>query len=336
MYDSMRNDFIVELGKTCIDVNLESKILRILDKVSNNYSIGKKETSLVSYQFQLFKELEIFLQCKKIEGVSIGYLNNVKYAMQNLLMYFRKPYFEITTNDIRVYLNMYKDLKQITLRTLDKYCQYFDTFYTWCVEEEYINRNPVSKIKKIKYEKRNRKSLSSKQLEYMYDACEDEKELALLTLMFCTGCRIQEIADIKLCDINWKTSEVSVIGKGNKQRICLITDRAEIAIKKYIKSNLRDDSEYLFTSKNSKNGHKNSTNNLRLALNKVYDRVKNKIPFKVTPHILRHTTATLLLSSGMPIEQVSKYLGHEQISTTQIYTEINFSDVKSSFMKLLN
>lgn len=331
MYDVMRNDLITELGKTILDVDLERHILSVIDRVCNKYTISKKETGLISYTFEYPKEINAYICCKRIEGVSQAYLNNVRYCIQNLVMCYQKPISQITTNDIRVFLDKYKDLKNISLRSLDKYRQNLNSFFDWCNQEGYIDTNPMSKIKKIKYGKRKRKSLDATQLEYLFDACQNLQETALIAILFSSACRGQEIANMTIDNIDWSKNEFSVIGKGNKQRVCYITGRAEVAVKKYLESKSKE-SNYVF----SHNGKGYNVATLRSIFNKVYARVQNKIPFKVTPHIIRHTTATLLLRAGMPIEQVSKYLGHAQISTTQIYTDIEEMEIKTSFMKALN
>lgn len=159
------------------------------------------------------------------------------------------------------------------------------------------------------------------------------RNLALLELIYGSGLRVSELLDIKLSDLHINESYINVVGKGDKERMVPISQMAVSAIKKYIlkarERLLKDkDSPYLFIN--------NMGNQLSrqgfFKLLKVLSTQAN-LEIDISPHTLRHSFATHLLENGMDLRTLQVLLGHEDISTTQIYTHINnkrLNDVYSS------
>lgn len=115
-----------------------------------------------------------------------------------------------------------------------------------------------------------------------------------------------------------------LFGKGRKHRTSYINAKAEVTIKKYLESR-EDDNEYLFVSKRAPHNPL-SVKTIEDIIRKIMKKYPD-IHKTVTPHIFRHTTATIALQNGMPIENVSKLLGHSQVSTTQIYAETSDDNI---------
>jgi integrase/recombinase XerC len=146
-------------------------------------------------------------------------------------------------------------------------------------------------------------------------------EYLAIMVIFSLGLRISEAANIKLKDI--KGEWIEITGKGNKTRILPLHPKLQEFIKKYLKINPKK--EYLF----EKDGKKLSDANLRYIIQKAF----KKIGIHVTPHQLRHSFATYMLDKGARINDVSELLGHEFISTTQIYTKLNNSLKLKNYLK---
>ena len=150
------------------------------------------------------------------------------------------------------------------------------------------------------------------------------RDLAILELFYSTGIRISELVKVKLNDIRLNSGTVHISGKGNKDRIVIIGDRAIDALNKYLKfqnAELGKQDIFLFPSlqKNKKNKH--------ISIRTVYNIVVRYLRMvsddeKLSPHSLRHSFATHLIENGADIMAVMNLLGHNSLSSTQIYTHL--------------
>lgn len=146
------------------------------------------------------------------------------------------------------------------------------------------------------------------------------RNIAIVELLFASGMRVSELCDLRLCDIDMKQGCVRIIGKGNKERIVDISQKATLtAIKEWIKEQGPCDSQYpLFVNRLH---NKLSTQSVRLLIKNLVS--LTQIKKKITPHTFRHTYATLLLEEGVDITYIQHLLGHSSVVTTQIYTHVN-------------
>lgn len=214
-------------------------------------------------------------------------------------------------------------------------------FNNWLIEEGLVKEDFVSGIKSPKLKQRLPDALTMEEMGLLFDACMNGRHplrnRALLEVMFCTGCRVQEIIDLKIKDIDFKRGVATVIGKGDKQRTVMISASAAKWIEQYIaeerpliasKKSHRD-TGLLFPNRNQKPLTRTQIEVLvkELATRAGID------PQKVHPHALRHTFATLMMKNGADILVISKLLGHVSISTTQIYTELDDEDKMAAFHK---
>ena len=329
MYEQMRNDFLVALSnEPGVDV---VTALRVLDQVATGYEVKRKETGLVVYNGDLPEVVKIYLVCKKMAGLSDGTLENYKIILSVFFREIRKPPQFITANEIRMFLYLYKEQKGISHRTMDKYREYITRFFTWAHAEGYLSNNPAANIAAIKYEEKPREALTQVELEYLRMACETIREHAIIEFLYSTGARVSELTAIKKADINWYDKSVHLFGKGKKHRISFLNAKAEVALKKYLESR-NDDCEYLFAT--IKRPYRNlSKDGVEKIVRNIARRASDNVGKHITPHILRHTTATTALQSGMPIADISKLLGHESIDTTMIYAKSSLEDVRSGHKK---
>ena len=331
MYEQMRNDFALEISNLT-DYNL-AEILRVLDCVSSKYEIKAKETSLSVVEDELPSVVKMYLVCKKIEGLSETTLRNYKVLLNCFFCEVNKLPQAITANDIRLFLYTYQKNRNVSSRTLDKYREYLSHFFTWAYEEGYLQSNPSKNISAIKHETKPRESLTQIELEYLRQSCDSVKEKAIIEFLYSTGCRVSELVSVKKKDIDWNEKTVHLFGKGKKHRMSFINAKAQIALQEYL-NNRCDDCEYLFVSsrKPYRPMHKDGIEKI---VGNISDRAFDLTGKRITPHILRHTTATTALRSGMPIADISKLLGHENIDTTMIYAKSSLSDVQAGHKKYI-
>jgi len=329
MYEQMRNDFLVALSsEEKVDI---TTTLRILDQVIMNYDVRLKEADLDTYEGELPEIAKTYLICKKMTGLSNGTLENYRIILNVFFKKVKKlPQF-ITANEIREFLYTYQEQKSVSHRTIDKYREYITRFFAWAYNEGYISDNPARNIAAIKYEEKPREALTQVELEYLRMACETVRERAIIEFLYSTGARVSELIVIKKSDVNWYEKSVHLFGKGRKHRISFLNAKAEVALIKYLESR-DDDCEYLFVS--MKKPYQNlSKDGIEKIVRNIAHRASNNIGKHITPHILRHTTATMALQSGMPIADISKLLGHESIDTTMIYAKSSIEDVRSGHKK---
>lgn len=266
-----------------------------------------------------------------IAGLSENTLINYKTILSLFFKWAKKMPDQITTNDIRMFLYVYRDHKNISSRSIDKYRAYIVSFFTWAVDQNYLSSNPAKNVEPVKYEEKPRESLSQLQLEYLRRSCNTTRELAIIEVLYSTGCRVSELSILKKSDVDWHDLSIHLFGKGRKHRKSFLNAKAEVALKMYLDSR-HDDCEYLFVSEKKPYRQLHKTGIEKIVRN-VSDRAMKDTGKRVTPHILRHTNATTALQNGMPIEDICKLLGHASIETTMIYAKTSMEDVRMGHRK---
>lgn len=327
MYEHFRNELVSKLSKTQLKSSDLMTVLSAIDSIANNYDFKEKSTELAVYNDIFPKLAELFLQSKKLEGLSENSLTLYRGRLKIFFETMQKNPEEITTNDIRCFLVGYQKRTGISDRTLDKFRQIINVFYTWLTDEEYITKNPCRNIKEIKYEVTPRRSLTRMELEMIRRACKTKRDLAIVDTLYSTGCRVSELINMKISDINTEDKSIHIIGKGKKHNTCYLNTNAQLSLNEYMKER-KDDSTYLFV------GKREPFNKLSIkAIELIFKDISKNTGIMVTPHIMRHTCATLSLQSGMPLHQVQRMLGHASSDTTLIYAETSQEDVKHSHLK---
>lgn len=333
MYEHLRNSFMCVASEKKMPKEFLEMALQTLDEVSNEFEIKRRETALVPYGEELPEIVKVYIVCKKIEGLADTTLETYTRYLSIFFRTVRKPVEMVTSNDIRLYLFTYQKERGCSNRSLDKYRGYFSSFFAWATDEGYISRNPMKTITAIKYEKKPRMNLSQLELEYLRDGCRTARDRAIVEFLFSTGCRVSELSRIKKPDIDWNTRSVHLFGKGQKHRTSYLNAKAEVSLLAYLKSR-DDDCEYLFVTERKEYRNLSSAA-IEKIIRKIAGRTSFKIEKPVTPHVLRHTTATIALQNGMPIEEISKLLGHEKIDTTMIYAHASTESVQAGHKKYI-
>lgn len=309
----LANDLNVIISTLAPDVELNKLEVR-LEEVLSNYQVTRK--TQLDIENDLNEKIEIFLSSRKIEGLSDKTLAGNKIELGMFAKFVNKAVVQITTSDIRKYL-AHNNTWMIS--TVDTKLSTIKTFFSWMVKEEMLLRDPSAKIKAPKKPKRLPKSLSVEELEIVRESCKTLRERALMEVMYATGCRLSEVMNMKINDINLQEMSLRVIGKGDKERVVYLSFKALYHTRKYIKSRT-DDCEYLFVT-----DRKPARQMVDRTMGRIIDKIQSraKVSKKLTPHVFRHTFATLAMENGADLADVQQLLGHENPSTTQIYAHIS-------------
>lgn len=333
MYERMRNDFAKAMNDANLPQNIQSLVLLNLDQVASQYDIKKKELALITYNDDLPEMAKTYIVCKKLEGLSNCTLETYVRMLKIFFREVRKPVETISPNDIRLFLYKYQKDRGCSNRSLDKYREYISGFFSWATNEGYLRRNPTTTIPAIKYERKQRQHLTQLELEYLRTNCKTPRETAIIEFLFSTGCRVSELCRVKISDVDFNTKSVHLFGKGQKHRTSFLNAKAEVTLRQYLETR-KDDCEYLFVTERSPIREFQTS-----AVEKIVRNISQKTPEitqkNVTPHVLRHTTATLALQNGMPIADISKLLGHEKIDTTMVYAHTSTESVQAGHKKYI-
>ena len=205
------------------------------------------------------------------------------------------------------------------------------TFYNYLMNEGLINSNIFLNVKNPKLEKKLPNYLNYTEMEELLESIDiktDEglKRRLLIEMFYSTGCRVSEIINIKVKDIDFLNKKIRIMGKGSKDRIVYYGDYAKKYLDKYLSKGL--DKDYLFVNKH---GDKYTVEEIELIVKDIMKHLSIKT--HVTPHTLRHTFATHLLNNGADIRSVQELLGHSNLSTTGIYTHVSSDRLKEVYFK---
>lgn len=271
-----------------------------------------------------------FIAAKRVEGCSEKSLKYYESTIKNMLESVDKPEQEITTDDLRSYLDSYQQTNKISKVTLDNVRRILSSFFSWLEDEDYVVKSPVRRIHKVKTTKTVKETYSDEALELMRDHCDNTRDLAMIDLLSSTGMRVGELVKLNREDIDFGNRECVVLGKGDKERKVYFDARTKIHLQKYLDER-EDKNEALFVSL-LKPFNRLQISGVEIRLRKIGNELN--IP-KVHPHKFRRTLATMAIDKGMPIEQVQSLLGHQSIDTTLRYAMVNQINVKNSCKKFI-
>ena len=274
--------------------------------------------------------LQMFLSAKRVEGCSGKTVHYYDSTIRNVLEAVGKEAKQVTTEDIRLYLDRYQLESSVSKVTIDNIRRILSSFFSWLEAEDYIIKNPMKRIHKVKTCKTVKETYSDEALELMRDHAECIRDLAIIDTLASTGMRVGELVKLNREDINFVDRECIVLGKGNKQRKVYFDARTKIHLQRYLASRTDDNPALFVTLQKPHN---------RLQISGVEIRLRNlgrELNLnKVHPHKFRRTLATMAIDKGMPIEQVQQLLGHQSVDTTLQYAMVNQANVKSSHRKFI-
>ena len=331
-YFNMKTKLISKIQNQMKPFLNQGQYLKLTNSLLNSFKdVEILDNNNDSNETDNFKLLNSFLSAKQVEGRSEKTIVYYKSTLEKMLAKVNKQVYNITTDDIRKYLFEHKQEKDSSKITIDNMRRIFSSFFSWLEDEDYILKNPVRRIHRVKTGRVVKEVLTDENLEVLRDNCEEIRDLAIVEILISTGIRVGELVKLNIEDINFYERECVVFGKGESERVVYFDARTKIHLLEYLESRT-DENPALFVSLNKPHE--------RLGISGVETRLRelgNKcnIP-KVHPHKFRRTLATNAIDKGMPIEQVQKLLGHVQIDTTMQYAMVNQSNVKIAHRKFIS
>ena len=274
---------------------------------------------------------EEFLSAKQIEGCSERSVSYYSSTLDNLIKTLVKPFNQMETEDLRVYLSEYQKKNNASKQTIDNIRRILSSFFTWLEDEDYILKSPVRRIHKIKTMKQVKETYSDEAMERLRDNCKTIRDVALIGMLASTGMRVGELVKLNRVDVDFVNRECVVLGKGSKKRVVYFDARTKLHLQNYLNSRT-DDNVALFVSLLEPH------NRLEIAgIEIMLRKLGRSLDInKVHPHKFRRTLATRAIDKGMPIEQVQKLLGHQKIDTTMEYAIVDQQNLKNSHKKYLS
>lgn len=288
---------------------------------SRNEVIIYDQTSDIAAYKQFFISL-------KLRGLSDRSIQLYMYNIDKFNRFIAKPFKEISAIDIRTYIAHRTLVDAIANSTLDHERGVIVRFFSWLFEEEYITTNPGKRIEKIKVEKRLLESFTAAEVELMRDACSGIKQKMVLEMLLSTACRVAELVTLRMENYDREGGQVSVIGKGNKERIVFIHARAKIYIDAYLKKFPHNRGPIICGGGGI--GSAMSTSGIQKMVKIIAGRAGVTEAY---PHKFRRTTATDASNRGMLLQDVRELLGHSSAETTLLYIDSSKSDLKAKHNK---
>lgn len=327
VYENFRTVLTMNLSTVINDPETLKNILNMVDITMSDFEVHKKNMDIIPASG--FPEVaKCYLTSKAISNLSKATLKQYQYKLAHFFSVVNKSYKDITANDIRIYLFNFKQERNASDCYVDNVRITLNSFFQWCVDNDYLNKNPCAKVDKIKYQQKKREPLTTFNLEDLRWHCDNVREKALIDFLFSTGCRISECAGVQISDINWEKNTVHLrYCKGNKERIVFFNDEAKVSLRAYLEKRGHN-SNALWTSE--KAPHQQLKTH---ALEDIVRKAGERAGIKTYPHKLRHTFATVGLRNGMPLEKLQALLGHTNPQTTLIYAKLNNEEMHLEHQK---
>lgn len=250
---------------------------------------------------------------------------------------------KVTYNQIREYLHFIQKFNYKKTTVARKIAS-LRTFFKYLYKSQFIEINPAENISAPKKPKSLPKFLTDDEMNKILDNIKIDtpaglRNKAILELLSATGMRVSELSNLNFEDLNLDENEITVFGKGAKERIVLVSERAKKYLLQYINvarplivknapmQELTESSPVFI----NKTGYRLQSKTIRVVINDLVDKIQ--LPKHVTPHVFRHSFATRMLEHGADLRVVQELLGHASISNTQIYTHVSVQHLKDEYDK---
>lgn len=288
--------------------------------------------------FYEFSDFRFYLESNKRSSKNTiqSYMNDLKDYGKFLKKYQKIEYIEdITTKEIERYIVSLKK-KNLSKKSIQRKITTIKEFHKFLYEEEITKTNPAKQVDNVKLDKHIPEVLTVEEVGRMIESVNQTdlisiRNRAIIEVLYGSGLRVSELVDLEISNLHMNSKYISVIGKGNKERIVPMGDLEQIALRKYIEDarptmSKNRSSSILFLNYK---GDKLSRQSVFKFIKDLA--IKNGIQKEISPHTLRHSFATHLLQNGVDLRIVQELLGHEDISTTEIYTHIDKSKIKEIY-----
>lgn len=292
-------------------------------KLNRNYS----PHTIISYKTDLSQFAEY------IAKSDLGKEQISTYESGNKSVDFTKIELNFLKSYIAELSDPYSGKKRYSRKSVSRKISVLKSFYKYLVKKKYISKNTSAYILFPKTAKKLPSFLSKKEMENLlsqkYISEISILDKAIIELFYSTGLRLSELINLKIQNVYFGNRTLKVLGKGSKERIVPFGKKAETALLNYIKIRdicITENTDFFFVNNSGKKLYPMQVNRLIKKNLSIVTDMKKK-----SPHVLRHTFATHLLDNGADIRAVKDLLGHESLSTTQIYTHLSPEKLKKVY-----
>ena len=278
----------------------------------------------------------------QIIGEYLEYLELEKGLSQNTIDAYRRDLSDFAQNvedihtinrmNINAYVRTLRERKLAPTSVIRKVAS-LRGFFKWATSSGILEKNPASTLEQPKTPQRLPKVVSLKEVEEMLHNNLTPFEHVIMELLYSCGLRVSELVNLKLNDIDMSSKYIRCFGKGSKERIIPIGEKAKNVVKEYLPTRDLLIKKFNLTTKNlliKNNGH-------FVTRQDIYNFIhaQGKLIHKnISPHTLRHSFATHLLENGADLRVVQELLGHSDVSTTQLYTHISKKRLKEVYFAI--
>lgn len=263
-------------------------------------------------------------------------IRNYKIDLLDFLEFNNNNILNVNKDIVNKYMKNLYD-KNISKSTISRRLSSLRGFYNYLYKNDIISKNYFIGIKNPKKEHSLPKLVKDIDVDKMFDVPNinnplGQRNLLIIRILYSTGIRVSELVNIKLSDININDRTIKILGKGNKERIVIFGYHTKEILELYLKNGRyrlsKSNCEYLILNKD---GEKLSDRYIRKIIDDII--FKASIEMHVSPHMLRHTFATVMLNNGCDLVSVKDLLGHESLNTTSIYTHVSDDKIKEIYNK---
>lgn len=287
----------------------------------------------------LIREYEMYLttEAKLSKNTCISYVNDITQYLDYIKKYREKHDPEdINIEDIRSYLASLKR-NHISSTSQSRKLSAMKSFHKFLMLEKYVSKNVAKLIQNPKQEKKLPTVLSIEEVENLLNVLSEDTPLELrnktmIELAYSSGLRVSELIDLKMKNLHLNNGFIEIFGKGNKERIVPVGEEAIYLINKYLET-----ARLLYVNNKSKDYVFLTRRGTNMTRQMFFEIIREKaklagITKEISPHKLRHSFASHLLERGIDLRLIQELLGHESISTTEIYTHINNTKLKNVYL----
>ncbi|MDO5295881.1 MAG: tyrosine recombinase XerC [bacterium] len=230
---------------------------------------------------------------------------------------------------IREFLKYLRDQRDYTPKGLNRKLACLRSYFRFLAREKHIPVSPMTEVRSAKNKRMLPSVLNLEDMDQIFEAAQRRiaadplnwhyvRDLAIIELFYATGMRLDELVKSNIADYDRENQRMLVTGKGSKQRYVFLNESAKAALERYLQCRPKTKTQAIFLNRFSQ---RFSRRGVEIMLNKVIDEAG--ILHHASPHTLRHTFATHMLEGGSDLMTIKELLGHESLSTTQIYTNIS-------------
>ena len=295
-------------------------------------------STLISDNTRLLEEFMVYLEVER--NLSRHTLRAYTADIEHFLFWLKDlEVSQVNTNTIRLYLSQIQ-VFNYSKTTIARKIAALRTFYRFLYRERIVEYNPVDNIRSPKKPKKLPSFLNEDEVEQIFnmiqpDSPSNARNRAIIEVLYACGMRVSELCGLNYGNLNLEENEITVFGKGAKERIVLISERAKNYLEIYMKNfrnSYAQENEYINEQTPvfiNNTGYRLNTRSVNKFLEKISEELS--INKKISPHVFRHSFATKLLEKGADLRVVQELLGHASISNTQIYTHVSTERLKQAY-----